>query len=105
MPDEKIIVLDLNETNIDESAFGSQAKIYPNPKGGSQIFNVSGWSSNSSAQYEVVDGFGRVLYQGEINTNSIGDASLPNFDLPAGIYSIRLIGEDYRQNFNVAIIQ
>ena len=95
----------LNETNIDESESGSKAHIYPNPKGVSQIFNVSGWSSNSSVEYEVVDGFGRVLYQGEINTNSIGDATLPNFDVPAGMYRIRLIGEDYRQNFNVAIIQ
>jgi PKD repeat protein len=95
----------LNETNIDESEIVSKAKIYPNPKGVSQILNVSGWSSNSSAEYEVVDGFGRVLYQGEINTNSTGGASLPNFDLPAGMYRIRLIGEDYRQNFNVAIIQ
>ena len=53
----------------------------------------------------MVDGFGRVLYQGEISTNSTGGTSLPNFDLPAGMYRIRLIGEDYRQNFNVAIIQ
>jgi hypothetical protein len=95
----------LNETNINESELGPKAKIYPNPKGVSQIFNVSGWSSNSSAEYEVVDGFGRVLYQGEISTNSTGGGSLPNFDLPAGMYRIRLIGEDYRQNFNVAIIQ
>jgi hypothetical protein len=95
----------LNETDIDESIIADRAQIYPNPKGSSQRFTVSGWTSNSNASYEVVDGYGRLLYQGEFETNSIGDAYLPDFKLPAGIYRIRIVGDDRRQNFNVAITQ
>jgi hypothetical protein len=95
----------LNETDIDESIIADKVQIYPNPKGPSQRFTVSGWTLNSNASYDVVDGYGRLLYQGEFKTNSLGDAYLPDFKLPAGIYQIRIVGDDRRQNFNVAITQ
>ncbi len=87
--------IDASHVGIDSNEKHLGLKIYPNPSSG--LFNLELFANNETTLFEVVDIYGKIVYQTEYSNTSFVKDKIDLSTLSKGIYIVRVTTADYQE--------
>jgi hypothetical protein len=93
--------IDASHVGIDNNEVHFGLNIYPNPSFGS--FNIELYTNNKNTLFEVVDIYGKIVYQIEYSNTSFVKDKIDLSILSKGIYIVRVTAEDCQQTKKIVI--